>query len=154
MFWPKLIATRRPFYDDALESRCLTHIMSPGVRREDIPINLPQRFYTEAQSLRNRLLYFRLKNYSQTELNETAYIQNLEDRLNQIFIPLLSMAKGKFQEQLIEYSQNIQEKILEAEVKAWKVKYKSFTDLAGNEEVTVKQVSEKLEITPKDLLNY
>lgn len=149
VYSPKLIATRRPFFDDALESRCLTHIMRPGIRRVDIPINLPQRFYKEAESLRNKLLFFRLKNYSQTKLNETIYIDNLEDRLNQIFIPLLSIAKGKFQAQLIEFSQNLQEKILEARSQSFEGQaIQALLDLSGNEKITVKQVSEKLGTTP------
>lgn len=150
VYGPKLIATRRPFYDDALESRCLTHIMKPGVRGVEIPLNLPQRFYKEAESLRNKLLFFRLRNYERTKLIEGCQLEDLEDRLNQIFIPLFSIAKGEFQAQLVKFSQNLQERILEARSQSLEGQaIKALFDWSGNDEVTVKQVGGKLETTPQ-----
>lgn len=145
VFGPKLIATRRPFHDDALESRCLTKVMSAGERRADIPINLPRKFSTEAENLRNKLLLFRLRNYSITEIDETAYIPNIEDRLNQIFTPLLSMAKGGFRALLERFSKTLQEKVFEARSQSLEgMVVRALADLLEEEEITVKRVSERL----------
>ncbi len=145
VFGPKLIATRRPFHDDALESRCLTKIMPPGARRKDIPINLPKQFHKEVEDLRNKLLCFRLKNYLTLEIDESVYIPGLEDRLNQVLSPLLSMAKGEFRERLGEFCTRLQEKILEIRSQSLEgMTIKALIDLHGKEEITVKRVSEKL----------
>jgi len=51
VFGPKLIATRFPFQDEALESRCLTAEMMP-LMRADIPRVLPSGFDKEVAGLR------------------------------------------------------------------------------------------------------
>jgi len=61
VFGPKLIATRFPFRDEALESRCFTTEMMP-LTRDDIPRVLPVSFETEVKGLRAKLLTFRLAN--------------------------------------------------------------------------------------------
>lgn len=146
VFGPKLIATRRPFHDDALESRCLTNIMPPGARRADIPINLPKRFYEEAESLRNKLLLFRLKNYTNVGIDESVYIPSIEDRLNQVFLPLFSIAKGEFRDHIQEFSKKLQERVLESRSQSLEgLTIKALLELQkGEEEISVKRVTEKL----------
>ncbi|MFC2016728.1 DUF3854 domain-containing protein, partial [Chloroflexota bacterium] len=61
VFGPKLIATRYPFKDEALESRCLTAEMMP-LTRDEIPRILPPAFDTEVADLQAKLLTFRLAN--------------------------------------------------------------------------------------------
>lgn len=91
VFGPKLVATRRPFEDRALESRCLTEEMGQSRLRDDIPINLPAAHKEEALRLRNRLLLFRFRNLRNREPEEGLVDRTIEPRLNQIFIPLLSI---------------------------------------------------------------
>src|SRR3990172_9267044 len=55
VFGPKLVATRRPFEDRALESRCITEEMGQSKLREDVPINMPATHKEEALRLRNKL---------------------------------------------------------------------------------------------------
>ena len=52
VFGPKLVATRGPFEDRALESRCLTEEMGQQRLRDDIPINLPSDYKDQALRLR------------------------------------------------------------------------------------------------------
>ncbi len=52
VFGPKIVAMRRSFEDQALESRFLTEEMGQRSLRKDIPINLPDRQGEEASSLR------------------------------------------------------------------------------------------------------
>src|SRR5262249_17216092 len=91
VFGPKIIATRGFFDDRALESRCLTEEMGQGRLRPDIPINLPSRQRDEALQLRNKLLLFRFRNYGKRKPIEDLVDRNIEPRLNQIFVPLLSI---------------------------------------------------------------
>src|SRR3984893_4693343 len=92
VYGPKLIATRGFFKDRALESRCLTEETGGRPLRDDIPISLPQSFKDEAQSLRNKLLLYRFRNLKAGQQSEAlAADRAIEPRLNQIFLPLLSM---------------------------------------------------------------
>jgi hypothetical protein len=91
VFGPKLIATRGFFEDRALESRCLTEDMGQQSLRDDIPINLPEAASTEALTLRNKLLLFRFRTFDRCQADEALVDRTIEPRLNQIFVPLLSI---------------------------------------------------------------
>jgi len=96
VFGPKLIATRSPFKDEALESRCLTTEMMP-LTRQEIPRLLPPSFASEVDNLRSQLLTFRLGNLlklkGRTFGNELIE-PNLQPRLQEILIPLKVMVNG------------------------------------------------------------
>lgn len=91
VFCPKIIATRKQFNDQALESRFLVEEMERKELREDIPINLPDSFENEALELRNQLLMWRFRNYHRMGLKTDVIDRSIEPRLNQITIPLLSI---------------------------------------------------------------
>lgn len=91
VFGPKLVATRGPFQDRALESRCLTEEMGGSRLRDDIPLNLPAAHKEEALQLRNKLLLFRLRNYEKPRDLATLADRSIEPRLAQIFAPLMSV---------------------------------------------------------------
>src|SRR5712692_9087214 len=91
VYGPKLIATRGFFKDRALESRCLTEETGGRPLRDDIPISLPQFFKEEAQSLRNKLLLYRFRNFRARKPVADLADRAIEPRLNQIFLPLLSV---------------------------------------------------------------
>lgn len=91
VFGPKIIATRGPFEDRALESRCITHDTSSAGLRREIPLNLPSEFHEEALALRNMLLMFRFKNLTKDRDLAARRDPRLEPRLNQVFAPLLSV---------------------------------------------------------------
>lgn len=91
VFGPKLVATRGFFSDRALESRCLTEELGQRKLREDIPISLPETHSAEALTIRNKVLLFRLRNLGACFVREDLIDQAIEPRLNQIFVPLLSV---------------------------------------------------------------
>ncbi len=96
VFGPKLIATRFPFKDEALESRCLTSEMMP-LTRDDIPRVLPPAFDAEVADLRAKLLTFRLANLTRLKgktFGNELLEPNLQPRLQEILIPLKSMLNG------------------------------------------------------------
>jgi hypothetical protein len=91
VFGPKLVATRGFFDDKALESRFLTEEMGQYRLRNDVPINLSGSYKEEALHIRNRLLLFRFRNLSKRKPAEDLVDRTIEPRLNQIFVPLLSI---------------------------------------------------------------
>ena len=95
VFGPKMVATRSYFEDRALESRCLTEEMGQLRLRDDIPINLPSSYKDEARRIRNKLLMFRFRNHHKRMANESLVDRDLEPRLNQVFIPLLSIVENE-----------------------------------------------------------
>ena len=113
-YCPKIIITRESFKDRALESRCLTITMT-GRQRKDIPLNIKNdEFNKEALGLRNKLLLFRLRNYSLTSLKESLFEEAIEDRLNQIIIPLLSVVSNPDDSQeIIAFMKETNKKMLE-----------------------------------------
>ena len=103
VFGPKIVAMRRSFEDQALESRFLTEEMGQRSLRQDIPINLPDAQKEEARSLRNRLLMYRFQTFERIRADESLFDPLLSPRLNQILIPLLSIIDdGKLQEEVRE----------------------------------------------------
>ena len=91
VFGPKIVAMRRSFEDQALESRFLTEEMGQRSLRKDIPINLPDIQQDEARSLRNQLLMYRFLNLDRIKVDDTLVDPSLSPRLNQILVPLLSI---------------------------------------------------------------
>lgn len=85
VYGPKVFATRRRFKDAALESRCLTEIMSETAR-DDIAPTLTSEFYGEQEALRNKLLLFRFRNYNSVSPDQVTTLQfkDIEPRLKQI----------------------------------------------------------------------
>lgn len=91
VFGPKIVATRGFFEDRALESRFLTEEMGQHRLRGDVPINLPDSYRDEARRLRNKLLLFRFRNLGKGQPSEDLVDRTIEPRLNQVFVPLLSI---------------------------------------------------------------
>ena len=91
VFGPKLVATRGFFDDKALESRFLTEEMGQFRLRNDVPINLPSNYKDDALHIRNKLLFFRFRNLNKRMPAEALVDRSIEPRLNQIFVPLLSI---------------------------------------------------------------
>jgi hypothetical protein len=85
------VATRGFFEDKALESRFLTEEMGQYRLRDDVPINLPSSWKEDALHIRNQLLLFRFRNLNKRKPTENLVDRSIEPRLNQIFVPLLSI---------------------------------------------------------------
>lgn len=86
-FGAKVISSRQQFKDEALNSRCLTEILVE-TDREDIPVQLPERFFIEQKNLRNKLLMFRLRHWKDIDpekIQELKFPVNISRRLRQAF---------------------------------------------------------------------
>lgn len=91
VFGPKILATRKLFTDRATESRCLTKRMGTQRPRPGIPYTLGTEFWGRAQSIRNKLLTYRLRNHRAIEVDHTLADMSIEPRLNQVALPLLTL---------------------------------------------------------------
>ncbi|HUU94500.1 MAG TPA: hypothetical protein VM487_02075 [Phycisphaerae bacterium] len=91
-FGPKVFALRKRLGDDATETRTISIWMRQRTRA-DIPINLPRvEFDRAALELRNRLLAYRFANLGRIHIDPQLADADLEDRYNQIALPLLAVA--------------------------------------------------------------
>lgn len=108
VFGPKLVGMRGHYEDRALESRFLTIEMEPG-RAAHVPINLPDAQENDALCLRNKLLMYRLRTRLNVRLDPTLADPALEPRMNQILLPLLSVASNsEMQRAILSAAQALQ----------------------------------------------
>lgn len=94
VFGPKILAMRKRFQDDGLESRFLTESMRSDNRIEDIPISLPRTQIAEALQLRNQLLMYRFRNLSKVAVSASQRQLDRNGRFNQVVMPLLAVTAG------------------------------------------------------------
>lgn len=99
-FGCKLLATRKPFDDDALESRCFT-IKMDGALRDDTPLCLTDAFRQAAVALQNKLLAFRFRHMTTNfdarlrEMESDLRERITEARLVQVSAPLLAVVSDE-----------------------------------------------------------
>jgi hypothetical protein len=112
VFGPKIIATRQLYKDTALESRMITEDMNLNFTRKDISYNIPDLFYSEALEIRNKLLMFRFRNKGKSKLKPELENREIEPRLNQIAIPLMSIVDDQdIIKEIQQYIKDYNEKI-------------------------------------------
>ena len=121
-FCPKILATRKTFHDKAVESRCITQVMT-GTIRKDIKWNLNKEFWDEALHLRNKLLLWRLKNYYKIDPDKEIDFDlgDIEPRVQQIvnsFVTLFSENKKQL-DSFKEFIKRYQEELIEERQNSW-----------------------------------
>ncbi len=123
LYGPKILTSREPFKDQALESRCLTEVMRE-TSRTDIPYNLNYEFYQHQQELKNKLLLYRLTTYHFNDPSCWAKIDlswleegRLKQMAESVFQLLCTDQKGKecFQEFLTNYQRSLVKQRSESE---------------------------------------
>ncbi len=155
VFGPKILATRKPFTDRAVESRCLTKRTTTARPRPGIPFILNESFWTRSQTLRNRLLMYRLRNYRMVVVDETLANQSVEPRLNQVTMALKSIITDTamrdeidtfiavYNETLISDRQMTMPAVIVQTLAA--IQHNKKTDMLGNDlrDFTMKGIAEK-----------
>jgi hypothetical protein len=112
VFCPKMFSSRRRFDDQALESRCITY-ETQTLTREDIPSFLLDKFYEEVETLRNKLLLYKLRNYRKEVKIDTVFqALPIEPRTKEVLLPLASIiddpaVKKNFIEFAVEYQKRL-----------------------------------------------
>lgn len=121
-FCPKILATRKPFTDKAVESRCVTQVML-GTKRKNIRFTLTDDFFKKSEHLRNMLLTWRFKNLYKIDPSKDydIGISDLEPRVQQIVSSYISLfgennaEMGRFREFVKAY----QEELIEERSNSW-----------------------------------
>lgn len=115
-FGAKIIASRKTFYDQALESRCITEIMKQ-TNRNDLPIGFTKEFKETKKELQNKLLMYRFKNINEINPDESITIDfgNIQPRIKQSFIPftILFQHNNKRLTEFIQYVKNYNKQTVE-----------------------------------------
>jgi len=142
VFGPKVIANRRRFDDAALESRCLTCEMTERVVRHDIPRQLPQQFFEEAEELRSKLLQWRFESYARVLADESALL-DLDPRAAQIATPLYNLASESFRRDLLAFLQKAAAEDRSSRPQALVVEAISRLAGANGRQLFVKEVAEE-----------
>jgi hypothetical protein len=115
VFGPKVIGSRERWKDNALESRCLTHVM---LTKQSVnkPVGLPDSFEDEARRLRNNLLKFRFENYNQIELNENTVTDLTIPRIRQCMLPITTIAElindPEVKSDILSFGKDIEEDLI------------------------------------------
>ena len=114
VYCPKVLSSRYTYEDKALESRCLTEVMSQTNR--DIPLNLGPDFYKRSNDLRNKLLMYRFLNYDRI-MNDgyELKMEGIEPRLRQATHSFtLLFKKDKVMEQIfVDFIHRYQKELIE-----------------------------------------
>jgi hypothetical protein len=150
VFGPKILATRRTFYDHALESRCLTEIMKP-TQRTDIPPLLPKAFYESEAHLRNKLLMFRFKHYNLIDADAISSVDlgDVEMRLKQATMSFAALFANipELLEQFRNFLKRYQQELIEE-------RSESREGMIVGAILALKARSWDTQITPKDISGF
>jgi len=155
VFGPKILATRKPFTDRAVESRCLTKRTTTARPRPGIPFILNESFWIRSQGLRNKLLMYRLRNHRLVVVDERLANQSVEPRLNQVTMALKSLIADQamreeidafiatYNESLISDRQMTMPAVIVQALAA--IQYNLKTDMMGNDlrDFTMKGIAQK-----------
>lgn len=118
VYCPKVLASRKIFWDEALESRCLTERMEV-MTRTDVPIDLPRSFDDEATLIRNMLLSVRLEKYSEV-IPMVERFPAIEPRINQIICPIVSVfPTNGVKEEVLAFAKYLNQVMLEQRGTRW-----------------------------------
>lgn len=155
-FCPKILATRKAFDDKAVESRCITQVMT-GTRRKDITWNLDDSFWEDAQTLRNKLLLWRFRNFFKIDPNKKIDFDfgNIEPRVQQIvssFVKLFGDDKKKL-EIFKGFINNYQSDLIDERQNSWAGTivsgiYSLYKE--GNMDISAGDIIERKKITNKE----
>ncbi len=150
VFGPKVIVTRKEFYDQATEARCLTEIMAQDGSKPDTKT---EGFYNKRNELRNKLLMFRFKNYHTVNVEKALEIdlRNLEPRLRQASRGFLALVwdKPKLLEEFKVFLKEYNDNLIEARSGSWEgsvVNAIAELVVEGDENITCKAIADRIDI--------
>lgn len=111
---PKMFTSERPISNAGLRSRTFLIQMEKNKRR--VPVFRLEKFSEEAQLLRNKLLLWRLRNFSKINLNDIEYgfdeLAWLDGRVQQVITPIYYLSDEDTRKKIVEFA-----KIQETETK-------------------------------------
>ena len=119
VYGPKLLSMRKPFKDQATESRCITLNVRKRTTREllakGIPLEVGAAFFEEARELRNKLLTWRMHRWEpEIEVSNADIDVRIEPRLNQVTLPLKRLVDDpEMKEQIESFIRTYNDKLVQ-----------------------------------------
>jgi len=126
---PKIFSTREPITDMALASRCL-RIQMESTNRADIRRTLPKKFLDEAVMIQNKLLMYRLRKLSNTNMNlgfepkiaeweQRLLMKGIDGHLLETLIPLSLVVLPKDEDWFLSVAQNKAREVWRERMESW-----------------------------------
>jgi hypothetical protein len=117
--------------------------------RQDVAINLPAEYKTEALELRNQLLMFRFRHYGKAGVDPALVDRTVEPRLAQIFVPLMSIVENaQARESLLELLHEYHRELIAdrgMDLEAQVLEEIHALTLIGEDNLSMKEISSRLE---------
>ena len=123
-FGPKMFSQRKGFGDEATNSRCWDWEANGLYPRPGIPTYLQDKFWAQAQQIRNMCLMYRMRNYDpDIKFDETMVDGRLPGRFKELILGALAvlpdirdelneMANKKLEQTIMDWSSRIEAKVL------------------------------------------
>jgi len=111
---PKVFTSERPIYDAGLQSRTITVMMNESTR--PIPLYRLKKFNQDAESLRNKLLLWRLRNLNKIDLEDIEFgfeeLKTFDKRVQQVVTPIYYLADDVAKKEILKFAEEHQEETL------------------------------------------
>lgn len=160
---PKIFTSENPINNAGLQSRTIVIRMKKNKRR--IPLYRLNKFIKQSESLRNKILLWRLRNLCKIDLNEIEYgfpeLAGFDRRVQQVITPIYYLSDEETRKDIIKFGTEQQEETVRERRES--VEGQIFQTIANQypdpitistifEEVN-KGVSEKYQLKPKRIAN-
>ncbi len=120
---PKVFAGEHTIDNAALESRMIVIPMSKKTR--PLPLYKTNKFKTQGEVLRRKLLLWRLRHIHKVNLEEFEFgveeLKNFDSRIQQVMTPLYILAEEEVKKKIIEYIKQKEVKLARREEPAGKI---------------------------------
>lgn len=111
---PRVFSSQDPIIDAALQSRTIVVKMTKNKKR--IPLYRLNTYFDKAQSLRNKLLLWRLRNLNSIDLKTIEYgfgeLSSFDGRVQQVLTPIYSLANNETKKKIVEFAKEQEEETL------------------------------------------
>jgi hypothetical protein len=109
---PKVFTSERPINDAGLQSR--TYVIEMESSKKKLPLfKIKEKYDTELNNLRVRLLCWRLKNYGKINLSEIEYgypeLQCFDKRVQQVITPIYFLADEESRKSVLQFAKEQEE---------------------------------------------
>ena len=150
---PKMFTSEKPIHDVGLRSRVIEVKMEKNTRK--IPLYRQNDFLEEAQELRNKLLFWRLKKLSEIDLTKIKFgfksLSSFDGRTQQVITPIYYMANKEAKKDIVKFAKEQEEETLRERRESIDGQIFQFIvdnfDPEGTEEITLPQLFEDISQT-------
>ena len=108
---PRVFSSQNPIVDAALQSRTIVVKMTKNVKR--IPLYRLNSYQEKAQSLRNKLLLWRLRNFNVIDLKTIEYgfkeLSSFDGRVQQVLTPIYYLSNKATKTKIVEFAKEQEE---------------------------------------------